>query len=371
MHGHVRIRRAMESTPDSKYGVMLETMDRAALSGPAATSSPDQAVRELYVVGGQQRSLRPIRAHFGDWYEYQKGVILKVDTRNGRTSQVAEHITPADACPVEDPAILYKSGTLVGDRLYVTTQTEVLVYALPAFKLEHWISLPSFNDVHHARPTPEGNILIAVTGLDMALEIGHDGRVIREYNVLDPRESVWGGRFSKDVDYRLIPTTKPHLAHPNHVFYIGDEPWATRFQQKDAVSLVDPSRRIDIGVERLHDGIVYGDRVYFTAVNAKVIVADTRTLEVLEVIDLMSMHDKDLLLGWTRGLLLDGDKLWVGFSRMRATKFRDNVAWVKNGFRRWLGTHVACYDLSTRRCLAQIDTEEAGLNAVFGIYAAG
>ena len=100
-------------------------------------------------------------------------------------------------------------------------------------------------------------------------------------------------------------------------------------------------------------------------------IADTKTLQVLEVIDLMTMHDKDLLLGWTRGLLLDGDKLWVGFSRMRATKFRDNVAWVKNGFRRWLGTHVACYDLSTRRCLAQIDTEEAGLNAVFGIYAAG
>ena len=43
--------------------------------------------------------------------------------------------------------------------------------------------------------------------------------------------------------YRLPvhPSTKPHLAHPNHVFHIGDEPWATRFQQKDAVSLLDPT----------------------------------------------------------------------------------------------------------------------------------
>jgi hypothetical protein len=102
-----------------------------------------------------------------------------------------------------------------------------------------------------------------------------------------------------------------------------------------------------------------------------VVMADTRTLQVSQVIDLRAMHPSDLLLGWCRGLLLDGDRLWVGFSRMRATRFRENVAWVKNGFRHWMGTHVACYDLSERRCLAQIDMEQAGLDAVFGIFPAG
>lgn len=349
---------------------MLETLDRARLAGPAATPSVGSAVRQLYVVGGQQRSLRPIRAHFGDWYEYQKGVVLRVDTERGSAELVHDHVTPPDACPPEDPAILFKSGTLVGDRLYLTTQTEVLIYRVPDFTLLNWLSLPSFNDVHHIRPTPTGNLLVAITGLDMVLEISHDGEIVNEWNVLDPTRSPWGDRFSKDVDYRHIPTTKPHLAHPNHVFYIGDEPWATRFQQKDAISLTDPSRRIDIGVERLHDGIVYGDQVLFTAVNAKVVIADTKTLEVTEVIDLMTMHDRELLLGWTRGLFLDGDRLWIGFSRMRATKFRDNVAWLKNGFKSYLGTHIACYDLRERRCIAQIDCEDAGLNAVFGIYAA-
>jgi hypothetical protein len=350
---------------------MLETMDRALLAGPAATTSPTAAVRDLWVVGGQQRSLRPIRAHFGDWYEYQRGVVVRVDTQRGTAEQVHTHVTPPDACPPEDPAILFKSGTLVGDRLYLTTQTEVLVYRVPDFTLETRLSLPSFNDVHHVRPTPAGDLLVAITGLDMVLEVTTDGRVLREWNVLDLSRSPWGDRFSPETDYRRIATTKPHQAHPNHVFYLGDEPWATRFQQRDAISLVEPSRRIDIGVERLHDGIVYGDQVLFTAVNGKVVIADTRTLQVTEVIDLMSMHDSDLLLGWTRGLLLDGDRLWVGFSRMRATRFRDNVAWVKNGFRRWLGTHVACYDLRERRCIAQIGTEDAGLDAVFGIYAAG
>jgi hypothetical protein len=68
--------------------------------------------------------------------------------------------------------------------------------------------------------------------------------------------------------------------------------------------------------------------------------------------------------------MLDGDRMWVGFSRMRPTKFRENVAWVKNGFRHALGTHVGCYDLSERRLVAQLHTDDSGLNAVFGIYPA-
>ncbi len=349
---------------------MLDTLDIARLSGPDVSGAPATSVRSLYVVGGRQRSLRPVRAHFGDWYEYESGVLLQVDTANGTARQVVEYRTPPAECPPEDPAVLFKSGTLIDGILYLTTQTEVLIYRVPSFELVTRISLPSFNDVHHVRPTPDGTLLVAVTGLDMVAEISMTGDVVREYNVWQPGTSVWGDRFSHDTDYRLIASTKPHLAHPNHVFYVGDEPWATRFQQKDAVSLIDPSRRIDIGLERIHDGIVYGDQVLFTTVDAKVVIADTRSLQVTEVIDLRDMHEKDLLLGWCRGLMLDGDRLWVGFSRMRPTRFRENVAFLKNGFRHYLGTHVACYDLRTRQCVAQIDTEAAGLNAVFGVYSA-
>lgn len=331
---------------------------------------PPTGLRELYVVGGQQRSLRPVRAHFGDWYEYQQGVVLRVDVETGTASTEVFYVSPPEVCPPVDPAILFKSGTRVDDRLYLTTQTEVLIYTLPDFRLEHTISLPFFNDVHHARPTPEGHVIVAITGLDMVAEVSLDGRVVREWNVLDLSQSPFGERFSRDIDYRLWPTTKPHLAHPNHVFYVGDEPWATRFQQQDAISLMDEGRRIPIGIERLHDGIVYGNRVYFTAVNGKVAIVDTERLAVEEIVDLNEMHGPDMLLGWCRGLLLDGDLLWVGYSRMRPTKFRENVAWVKNRFRHWLPTHVGLYDLNARRCLAQLDVERHGLNAVFGIYAA-
>ncbi len=349
---------------------MAHVPGEPALAGPQVDAAPASAVRDLYVVGGQQRKLRPVRAHFGDWYEYQKGVALRMDTATGKSRTMVEYESPEGSAPAVDPAIIFKSGTRVGDRLYLCTQTEVMVYRLPDFTLETYLSLPCFNDVHHVRPTPDGNLLVAVTGLDMVIEVTTAGQIVHEWNVFEPSKSPFGERFSRDVDYRLIATTKPHLAHPNHVFYLGEEPWATRFQQQDAVSLTDPTRRMEIGLERLHDGIVFGDRVMFTTVDARIAVVDARTLKLTEVIDLREMHKPDLLLGWCRGLFLDGDRLWVGFSRMRPTKFRENVAWLKNGFRHSLGTHVALYDLAKRECLAQIDVEAFGLNAIFGVYSA-
>jgi hypothetical protein len=320
----------------------------------------------LYVGGGQQRGLRPLSAGVdGGWYEYQNGIILDLDTRTGLASVAVEYVSPAESTPTEEPAILFKSGTRVGDKLYICTQTEVLVYGLPEFERLAYVSLPLFNDVHHVRPTPAGNLLIANTGLDMVVEATPNGEVVQLWNVLG--EDPWA-RFSGDVDYRRVKTTKPHLAHPNHVFYVGDEPWATRFEQRDAVSLVDPSRRIEIGLERLHDGVVHGGYVYFTTVDGRVAVADTATLKVIEVIDLNQAHPADMLLGWARGLLVDGDYLWVGFSRIRPTKFRENVGWVLRGLKRDFGTHVGCYDLRTRASVAQIPVESFGLSAIFGIY---
>jgi hypothetical protein len=321
----------------------------------------------LYVAGGQQRSLRPLTAGLDGWYEYQKGVIIELDTSTGKGSVMVEYVSPPEARPVEDPAILFKSGTIVGDLLYLTTQTEVVVYRVPSFERVAYVSLPLFNDVHHVKPTPEGNLLIANTGLDMVVEATTSGDVVRLWNVLG--EDPWQ-RFSRETDYRLVKTTKPHLAHPNHVFHIGDEPWATRFEQRDAISLLDPSRRIDIGLERVHDGVVNDGRVYFTTVNGQVAIADIASLKVIEVIDLTASHPDDMLLGWARGMLIDGDYLWVGFSRIRPTKIRENVGWVLRGLKRDFGTHVGCYDLRNRQSVAQVNVEPYGLSAIFGIFPA-
>jgi hypothetical protein len=345
-------------------------MTSVATPGSTSKSATLQApAKRLYVAGGQQRTLRGLTADMDSWYEYQKGVILELDSPSGDTRTVVEYVSPPEACPEEQPAILFKSGTLVGDELFICTQTEVMIYRVPSFERVAYVSLPMFNDVHHVRPTPSGTLLVANTGLDTVVEMTREGEIVKVVNVLGQDE--WGDRrFSPDVDYRRVKTTKPHLAHPNHVFYIGDEPWAARFQQKDAVSLIDPSRRIDIGLERIHDGLVAGDRVYFTTVDGKVAIADTNSLEVVRVMDLTDAHPDDMLLGWARGILVDGDRLWVGFSRIRPTKFRENVGWVLRGLKRDFGTHVGCYDLASGRSLGQFALEQAGLSAVFGIYLA-
>jgi hypothetical protein len=321
--------------------------------------------RRLYVVGGQQRALRPLSAIGQDWYEYQKGVIVELDTGARNVTTKVEYVSPADAAPPKSPRILFKSGALVDGLLYVCTQTEVLVYALPDFQVVSYISLPMFNDLHHVRPTPDGNLLVANTGLDAVVEVTRAGEIVKTWNVLgaDP----WA-RFSRDVDYRLVTTTKPHLAHPNHVFYIGDEPWATRFEQRDAISLNNPDRRIAIGLERVHDGYVEGSKVYFTTVDGKIAVANVDTLLVEEVVDLTRAHPAETLLGWARGLHVEWPYAWVGFSRIRPTKFRENLGWVLQGFKRDFGTHVGCYDLQTGESLGQVQLEEFGLDAVFGIY---
>lgn len=346
----------------------MTAVDHARMSDVKSSLRLNSApVRRLYVAGGQQRALRPMTAVGQDWYEYQKGILVELDTATGDAQTRLEYVSPPEATEPDSPRILFKSGTLVDDLLYMCTQTEVIVYRVPSFERIAYVSLPMFNDVHHVRPTPEGNLLVANTGLDTVVEMTVAGDVVHIWNVLG--DDPWA-RFSPDVDYRMVKTTKPHLAHPNHLFYVGDEPWATRFEQRDAVSLVDPERRIPIGLERIHDGLVHERRVYFTTVDGKIAVADLDSLSIVEIMDLTKAHSPDMLLGWARGLYIDWPHAWVGFSRIRPTKFRENLGWVLQGLKRDFGTHVGCYDLRTGQSVGQFNVEPFGVSAIFGIYSA-
>jgi len=328
--------------------------------------TPLESATSLYVVGGQQRAQRSILDQGQQWYDYQKGIVLRVDAQTCQVESSLEYVSPPEACAPGDP-ILFKSGTLRDDKLYVCTQTEVLVYELPTFKPLVHLSLPIFNDVHHVLPTAEGNLLVAISGLDMVVEMNLCGDLLHVWDVYDGKPWV---RFSRLKDYRMGVSTKPHKAHPNHLFMVDDEIWVTRFQQKDAICLNRPDRRIHIGIERVHDGCLVNGQLYFTTVNGAIVVANPSTLRIEEVIDLTTMHDPELLLGWCRGILVEGTRAWVGFSRIRPTKFREAVGWVRTGFKQSLQTHIACYDLAARRCITEIELEDQSLNAVFSIFPA-
>jgi hypothetical protein len=323
------------------------------------------AVLSLYVVGGRQRAPRSVLDQEDAWQGYDRGLILRVDPATGAVDPVFTYTSPEDAV-AEDGAVSLQASSLHNGRLYTCTETEVMIYALPAFEQLAYVSLPCFNDVHHVRPSERGNILVANAGLELVLELTEDGEIVEAFNVLG--EDPWAA-YDPKVDYRKI-STKPHRAHPNYVFQLGDEPWATRFEQGDAVSLLDTSRRIEISSERIHDGLLHDGRLYFTTVDGTIVVVDAETLRTVERIDLTTFHDDRALLGWCRGVHVDGGLLWVGFSRIRPTRFRANVAWAARGFRHSKPTHIACYDLARRECVVEIDLEPARLSALYSILPA-
>jgi hypothetical protein len=171
-----------------------------------------------------------------------------------------------------------------------------------------------------------------------------------------------------------VESTKPHPSHPNSVFQLGQDVWVTRLSQKDAVCLTTPGMRINIDVQRPHDGLVFGGRIYFTTVDGRIVIASRQSLAIEQIIDLNEIHQNrhqaEVLLGWCRGILpLDERRVWVGFTRVRKTKFTENVMWIKHAFKeRERPTHIALYDIEEKRCLQEIDLEGYGMNVIFGIY---
>jgi hypothetical protein len=323
----------------------------------------------LYILGGKQR--HQLLSQGEEWNRYEAALLLEVDTDSGAVRTRVEYETPSEARPDERSSSQFKSGTLVGDKIYACTSTEVLVFGLPGFERLNYISLPCFNDLHHVTPARDGSFLVVNTGLDMVVRVTSEGRVLEEWDVM--HEPAWQ-RFSREVDYRKIGSTKPHRSHPNFVFELGNEVWVTRFGQRDAISLTDRRKRIDISVESPHDGLVCGNSIYFTVVDGRLVVANVANLAVEAVVDLKLMNDPNAILGWSRGVLpVSGGRVWVGFSRIRKTRFEENIHWVKRIFREGMlerPTHIALYDIAGKRCLQEINLEPHGMNLIFSILPA-
>lgn len=322
-------------------------------------------VEDLYIIGGRQMDARPIHAGNGNWNGYDRGVVLRINPRTQSWQECVSYVSPPDVCLPERGAITFQAGAIQDGLLYVCTQTEVLVYELPTFRRIGYLSLRFFNDLHHVRPTPGGELLIANAGLEMVIQATRDGGIRNVWNVLG--EEPW--QLKSETDFRMV-NTKPHRSHPNYVFYIGSEPWVTRFHQGDAICLTQPEKCIAISKDRIHDGVVHEGKVYFTSVSGWVYIADTVTLAVEREINLSDMHPEGTLLGWCRSLFVDEDRLWVGFSRIRPTKWRENLTWLMRGFKYVQPTHIACYDLAAGKCIQEINLEPMGLNAVYSIFPA-
>lgn len=327
----------------------------------------------IWAVGGEQRmaTFRQLE----EWNKFQTAVVVRVNARNGAAERVLEYVSPPENCPDDQPSILFKAATIDGDTAWLCTQTEVLECALPSFAIRRVISLPCFNDLHHVTPGPDGTLFVAVTGLDAVAELTREGELIRLVDVLggDPWE-----RFARDVDWRKVHTTKPHRSHPNFVFFVDGRPWVTRFEQRDAVPVDDPAGggdRFPVSHGKgIHDGCLHDGRLHFTSVDGHLVTFDLATGERTDF-DLNTLRepDDDRPLGWCRGVLPLGGRIWVGFTRLRHTRLRQNLSWIRHGFRttefhRGLPTRISMYDLEQPAVLRHVDLEAVGLNAIFSIH---
>jgi hypothetical protein len=328
---------------------------------------------ELWVVGGEQHVTFRRQP---EWHSYKTALVLRV--ADGRVERAFEYRSPARHCPDERPSHTFKAATFCGDTAYLCTQTEVLVCDLPSFAIRRVISHPCFNDLHHVTPAPDGTLYLAVTGLDAVAQLSPEGEILRFVGALgqDPWE-----RFSQDVDYRKVPTTKPHASHPNYVFFLDGRPWITRFAQRDAVPLDPRAERgpeeapFAIGIQGVHDGHLLPPHLCFTTVDGRLVRFDVRDGRRAQVFDLNPPARPDgSPLGWCRGLLpLPDSRAWVGFTRIRYTTLRQNLSWLRHGFREspehgQKPTRIALYDLDRSDPLEEIDLEPAGMGAVFSIH---
>jgi len=321
------------------------------------------------VLGARQRNALLKREE--EWHLYESALIVEIDTETGAVETKVEYKTPPEARANDHSSNMFKAGTVVGDKLYTCTSTEVLVFDLPEFRISNYLSLPCFNDLHHVVPDSSGNLLVTSTGLEMVVRLTPEGEVLDQWNVLG--EDPWG-KFSPQVDYRKVDSTKPHRSHPNFAFELDGKIWATRFFQRDAVCLSDKNKRIDIGVQAPHDGLVRDGKIYFTTVDGNIVVVGRNSLKVENVIDLKTINGQKALLGWCRGLLpLDERRFWIGFTRVRKTKFRENLLWMRSIFRDGMHekpSHLALYDTSRLECTQEFDLESHGLNVIFSIFPA-
>lgn len=319
-------------------------------------------MQDLYVLGGAQKAA--FKDAQEEWLLYERAVVARICTEAGTGNICCSYQSPVAVRASAESSVLFKAGALEGDRLYACTSTEVMVFQVPSFRRLAWISLPMFNDLHHVRPAPNGSLEVVVTGLDMVAEITLQGEVVHCWSALG--EDPWR-RFSPTTDYRRVNTLKPYQTHANFVFWAQDELWVTRGDLGDAICLTDPERRIVLGTsECIHDGWLRDGYIYFTSVDGHIYVVSERTLRVEDRVDL-NVISRDGGYSWCRGILpADSHRVWVGFTRIRSTRWKERIRWIK-GMVSTVSrpTRLALYDLAARRLLKEIPLEALGMHAVF------
>jgi hypothetical protein len=273
-----------------------------------------------------------------------RAVIGVLDTSDGKITHLTEYEPPEWLRGGQN--IQFTGFRRVGEVLYACLFNEILVYegwplpSEPARRITH----RQFNDLHDCHPW-QGGLLVANTGLETIDHVDLEGALIRRWDLVEGEPD--GRSIDPELDYRLVPSTKPHLCHVNHVFDLDGEVWATRLVPRDAICLTRPGPHMPIGIGNPHDGLRHGDDVIFTTTNGHLLFVDARDISRTRTHDLSAMSPGLDQLGWCRGVCpVPGDhgRCFVAFTKARRSKWREMGFWIRYGHDN-PQSRVALYDL--------------------------
>lgn len=306
---------------------------------------------------------------YGEGRGFESAKLLLLNMNDKKQTELLVLNKGGENYPDEHPSLLFTCASLDGDTLWLTSETEVFEYSYPSLNLRRKISYPFFQNIHHVFPYGSSSIAVVSTGLDLVVVLSKATlEPISFFNV--EGKDPWH-RFDRSIDYRKTHSTKPHDSHPNFVFSLDDQLWVTRFKQKDAVNLHDPSDQIYIGGKGgVHDGHVIGQYIYFTSVFGEIVIADSASRKVVDRVNLNEIEGTKRPLGWCRGFCLDGDIAYVLFSRLRSTRIRENISWARDVVTGRLSitkSRVVAYNIKTREKVDEFLMPEGSINAMYSI----
>ena len=323
---------------------------------------------KILITGGQERENG---FELGEGKYYKAAKLLRLDTQTGIFEELITLDTGSVNYPDEYPNLEFTAGAVEGERLWLATDTEIHEYSYPELERLRTASFPFFHNIHHVQPF-EKYIAVVSTGLDLIVLLDRENLEPLEFLNAEGKNPWF--RFSPEQDYRKIHSTRPHDSHPNYIFKLAEELWVTRCTQEDAVCLRDTSKRIDISGKKtisVHDGHVLDDKVYFSSVDGYIVIADANTYQVVADIDLAALDKSKHAKGWCRGILFEGNIIFVAFSRLWKTKNRGKIDWLyklSGNTPPPMSASIAAYDLKKMEKIGEWTLPALTLDAIYSLF---
>jgi hypothetical protein len=259
------------------------------------------------------------------------------------------------------------------------------------------LALPSFNDLHGVHCSGD-RMYVVNTGLDCVDIFDLQGCFVGSHSfeaawLMGPRQRGdtptrddwhrlhgigWRGEgYAFDAAkpgesyYRGVQTEPFHVrqqrdyVHPNHVCVLDGRVMVTSLVRRGVIDITNWRQVVTVDSPP-HDGLVRDGGFYMTRVDGYVERRDTKALgEAGLITDVTALSGVS---GWCRGIHLDDDLLWVGFTAIRS---KPGHPWDRGDFAS-TSTSVVALDRRSGAVVRIFDFADAGRHSkVFAILEAG